>query len=205
MIGRSSTSSTSLARRSKRCVNAVSRKGWKRRWGRRQRSRDRAPVLDGEGETQLVAIACSEPPGGRARWTLHLLADELKRRKIVHTISHETVRKMLKKTRSSRGANRCGTFRPSRDAAFVCAMEQVLGVYTRPYDAAHPVICMDETTKQCAREVRTPLPTVPGHPARYDAEYERNGVGHLLICRVGGGAPWGWPPSAAQTARTVFP
>ena len=60
-------------------------------------------------------------------------------------------------------------------------MEQVLGVYTRPYDAAHPVICMDETTKQCVREVRTPLPTVPGHPARYDAEYERNGVGHLLM------------------------
>ena len=94
---------------------------------------------------------------------------------------------------------------PQQDAAFVCAMEQVLGVYTRPYDAAHPVICMDETTKQCVREVRTPLPALPGHPARHDAEYERNGVGHLLMCRVGGGAPWGWPPSAAQTARTVFP
>ena len=70
---------------------------------------------------------------------------------------------------------------PQHDAAFVCAMEQVLGVYTRPYDAAHPVICMDETTKQCVREVRTPLPMLPGHPARYDAEYERNGVGHLLM------------------------
>ena len=70
---------------------------------------------------------------------------------------------------------------PQQDAAFVCAMEQVLGVYTPPYDAAHPVICMDETTKQCAREVRTPLPALPGHPARYDAEYERNGVGHLLM------------------------
>ena len=63
----------------------------------------------------------------------------------------------------------------------MCAMEQVLGVYTRPYDAAHPVICMDETAKQCVREVRTPLPPLPGHPARYDAEYERNGVGHLLM------------------------
>ena len=60
-------------------------------------------------------------------------------------------------------------------------MEQVLGVYTRPHDSAHPVICMDETTKQCTREVRAPLPALPGHPARYDAEYERNGVGHLLI------------------------
>ena len=94
----------------KRCVE----EGLEEALGRRQRSRDRAPVLDGEGEAQLVAIACGEPPDGRARWTLHLLADELKRRKIVHTISHETVRKVLKKTTSSRGANRCGAFRPSR-------------------------------------------------------------------------------------------
>ena len=94
----------------KRCVE----EGLEAALGRRQRSRDRAPVLDGEGEAQLVAIACSEPPDGRARWTLHLLVDELKRRKIVQTLSHETVRKVLKKTRSSPDARRCGAFRPSR-------------------------------------------------------------------------------------------
>ena len=60
-------------------------------------------------------------------------------------------------------------------------MEEVLAVYTRAYDRANPVICMDETRKQCVRETRVPLPAVPGHPARYDAEYERNGVGHLLL------------------------
>ena len=100
-----------------RCIIGRSRcveEGLEAALGRRQRSRDRAPVLDGEGEAQLVAIACSEPPDGRARWTLHLLADELKHRKVVHTISHETVRKVLKKTRLSRGARRCGAFRPSR-------------------------------------------------------------------------------------------
>ena len=63
----------------------------------------------------------------------------------------------------------------------MCAMEQVLAVYTRPHDPTHPVICMDETRKQCVRETRLPLPAVPGQPARYDAEYERNGVGHLLL------------------------
>ena len=63
----------------------------------------------------------------------------------------------------------------------MCAMEQVLAVYTRPHDPAYPVICMDETRKQCVRETRLPLPAVPGQPARYDAEYERNGVGHLLL------------------------
>ena len=82
--------------------------------GRRKRSRERTAVLDGEGEARLIAIACSDPPAGRARWTLHLLCDELKRRRIVRSISHETVRKVLKKTRSSRGDTRCGASRPRR-------------------------------------------------------------------------------------------
>ena len=85
-----------------RCVE----EGLEAALGRHQRSRDRAPVLDGEGEAQLVAIACSEPPEGRARWTLHLLVDALKRRKIVQTISHETVRKVLKKKRDQAVAPR---------------------------------------------------------------------------------------------------
>ena len=70
---------------------------------------------------------------------------------------------------------------PQQNAAFVCAMENVLEVYTRPYDASHPVICMDESSKQCVQEIRPPQGMRPGQVARYDAEYERNGVGHLLI------------------------
>ena len=70
---------------------------------------------------------------------------------------------------------------PQENAAFVCAMENVLEVYTRPYDASYPVICMDESSKQCAQEVRPPQGMRPGHAARYDAEYQRNGVGHLLM------------------------
>jgi len=60
-------------------------------------------------------------------------------------------------------------------------MEQVLEVYKRAYDARLPVVCMDETTKQCTREVRAPIKAKPGYPERYDVEYERNGVGHLLL------------------------
>ena len=60
-------------------------------------------------------------------------------------------------------------------------MENVLEVYTRPYDASYPVICMDESSKQCVQEIRPPQGMRPGHAARYDAEYERNGVGHLLM------------------------
>ena len=60
-------------------------------------------------------------------------------------------------------------------------MEQVLHVYTRAHDRRYPVICMDETTKQCVKETRPPQPPAPACPARYDAEYERNGVAHLLL------------------------
>jgi transposase len=58
--------------------------------------------LDGEQEARLLAIACSTPPEGRARWTLRLLADKMVELEVVESISYETVRRALKKTRSSR-------------------------------------------------------------------------------------------------------
>jgi transposase len=58
--------------------------------------------LDGEQEARLLAIACSTPPEGRARWTLRLLADKMVELEVVESISYETVRRTLKKTRSSR-------------------------------------------------------------------------------------------------------
>lgn len=60
-------------------------------------------------------------------------------------------------------------------------MEQVLAVYQRSYDARYPVVCMDESSKQCVKETRQVLPMRPGQPERYDAEYERNGVAHLFM------------------------
>ena len=60
-------------------------------------------ALDGAAEAHLVALACSAPPAGRARWTLRLLAGELVRLEVVEAVSHETVRRTLKKTNSSPG------------------------------------------------------------------------------------------------------
>lgn len=57
--------------------------------------------LDGEGEARLIAIACSQPPEGRDRWTLQMLADELVRLEVVDSISPQTVMRTLKKTNSS--------------------------------------------------------------------------------------------------------
>jgi transposase len=54
--------------------------------------------LDGEQEARLIALACSNPPPGRARWSLRLLADKLVELEIVDTVSYQTVRRTLKKT-----------------------------------------------------------------------------------------------------------
>lgn len=58
--------------------------------------------LDGEQEAKLIALACSTPPVERGRWTLRLLAGRMVELQHVDTLSHETVRQTLKKTRSSR-------------------------------------------------------------------------------------------------------
>jgi transposase len=60
------------------------------------------PKFDGEQEARLIALACSKAPDGRERWSLRLLADRAVELKIVDSTSHETVRQVLSKTRSSR-------------------------------------------------------------------------------------------------------
>lgn len=66
-----------------------------------QPSRER--TLDGRAEAYLIALACTPPPQERTRWTVQLLADKLVELQIVEAISDETVRRVLKKTYSSRG------------------------------------------------------------------------------------------------------
>jgi hypothetical protein len=70
---------------------------------RRTSTQPRRRKLDGEQEARLIAVACSAPPAGRAKWTLQLLADKLVELKIVDSISNDCVRKTLKKTTFNRG------------------------------------------------------------------------------------------------------
>jgi DDE superfamily endonuclease len=60
-------------------------------------------------------------------------------------------------------------------------MEDVLEVYQRPHDPEYPLVCLDETSKQLIAETRVPIPAKPGHPARQDYEYERNGTANLFM------------------------
>ena len=92
------TSSTTVERTRKRFVEGGLEKALNEdpRPGQRRK-------LDGRGEAHLIALACSQAPAGHSHWTLRLLADELVELGVVESISHETVRQTLKKTRSSPG------------------------------------------------------------------------------------------------------
>jgi hypothetical protein len=70
---------------------------------------------------------------------------------------------------------------PHANADFVCAMEDVLEVYQRPYDPRRPQVCFDEGSKQLIGEVTPALPPQPGQPAREDYEYVRNGTANLFM------------------------
>jgi len=63
---------------------------------------------DGDFEAHLVALSCSDPPEGFARWSLRLLADKVVELDYIDSISHETIRRVLKKTKSNRGGKRDG-------------------------------------------------------------------------------------------------
>ena len=70
---------------------------------------------------------------------------------------------------------------PKCNAEFVCAMENVLSVYTRPFDANHPVVCFDEKSKQLVEEVCKPIPAAAGRAECHDYEYVRNGTANLFM------------------------
>ena len=70
---------------------------------------------------------------------------------------------------------------PKQNAAFVCAMENVLEVYCRPYDPKRPVVCFDEKSKQLVGEICKPIPAQPGEVERCDYEYVRNGTANLFM------------------------
>ena len=67
------------------------------------------------------------------------------------------------------------------DGEFVAHMEDVIETYEKPYDPAHPVVCMDEQPVQLVRETRTPLAATKTRPKRVDYEYERAGTANIFM------------------------
>ena len=148
---------------------------------RHQPHTPRLRKLDGEQEARLIALVCSQPEEGQERWTLQLLADKLVQLHLVESISRETVRQVLQHNELKPWLNKQWCIPPKSNAEFACQMEEVLEVYTRPYDERRPQVCIDETSKQLISETRVPLPMQPGQPECCDYEYEREGTCNLFV------------------------
>ena len=141
----------------------------------------REVIFDGVFEARLVALACSQAPPGRKRWTLRLLAEKVVELGWVERVSVMTVQRTLKKNQLQPHRKKYWRIPPRGSAAFVACMEDVLEVYARAYHPRRPVVCMDETHKQLIGEVREPLPVEPGQPERIEHEYVRNGVAQIFL------------------------
>jgi transposase len=139
-----------------------------------------ARKLSGKETALLVATACSNPPEGRKRWTLELLADAMVRLTEHETLSRETVRRRLAED-DLKPWQRDMWCIPHVDGTYVARMEDVLDLYAEEADPKHPVICFDESPTQLIGEVRQPIPAAPGQPERYDCEYRRNGTDNLFV------------------------
>ena len=139
-----------------------------------------ARKLSGPEEALLVATACANPPEGRARWTLELLAGEIVRLTQHDSLSRDTVRRRLAENDLKPWREKMWCI-PHIDGEFVARMEDVLDLYAEPPDPKCPVVCLDESPLQLIGEVREPVPAAPGRPVRYDYEYRRCGTVNLFV------------------------
>ncbi len=139
-----------------------------------------ARKLSGKETALLVATACSNPPQGRKRWTLDLLAGEMVRLTEHEALSRETVRGRLAEDDLKPWRRHMWCI-PQIDGEYVARMEDVLDLYAEPANPKRPVVCFDESPTQLISETRVPIPTTPGQPERYDCEYRRNGTANLFV------------------------
>lgn len=161
-----------------------------------RRTRINAPILSkitGDFEAQVIATALSPAPKGRARWTLRLLAEHCMDKQYIVTISHACIGEMLNTNQVKPHLSDYWCIPKENDAAFVSCMEDVLGIYQKPYNPNIPVLCMDEKPIQFLDETRkrigakplrvdpeTNLPK-PGTNEKIDSEYVRCGHGSIFI------------------------
>jgi transposase len=138
-----------------------------------------ARKLSDKENALLVATACSNPPAGRARWTLALLAGEMVRLTAHDSLSRETVRRRLAENELKPWRQKMWCV-PKIDGEYVARMEDVLDLYAEPADPQHPVVCIDESPIQLIGETRQPLPAAPGRLERVDYEYRRCGTVNLF-------------------------
>ena len=131
-------------------------------------------------DATLIALACTNPPEGQAKWTLRLLAGALVEKTDLSSMSHESVRRRLKENELKPWQHKMWCI-PQLDLEYVARMEDLLDLYAEPPDAKRPVVCFDETPRQLIGETRVPIEAKPGRKKRFDYEYKRNGTANMFV------------------------
>ena len=133
------------------------------------------PRLSPKQNAHIIAMACSDPPSGRARWTVQLLLEIAKKTKVVMKVERETIRNLLENHAIKPWREKMWCV-AKLDKEYIQRMEDVLALYEKPYDPNYPVVCLDEKPVQLLSEPYKTIPGKPGRVSRRDHEYKREGV-----------------------------
>jgi len=138
-----------------------------------------AALLDAPQRQHIIALACSQPPAGRARCTVRLLAEEAVKRKMVPRVGRETIRVLLESHELKPWREKMWCV-AKLDEEYIARMEEVLAVYEKPLSEQEPVVCVDEKPVVLHQEVRPAVAMQPGRGARRDNEYRRCGTANVF-------------------------
>lgn len=139
-----------------------------------------ASKITGDVEAHLIALACHTPPEGYCKWSLRLLSERMVQMNYIDEISHTTVGAVLRKNHLKPHLVEEWCIPEEQSADFVACMEDVLEVYSRPYDEKYPVVCMDEKPLQLLGEARKGHRKSNGAMIQ-DSEYVRNGTCSIFL------------------------
>ena len=136
--------------------------------------------ITGEVEAHVIAMACHNPSEGYYRWTLRLLSERMVQMNYIDKISHTTVGKILKENSLKPHLVEEWCIPKEQSADFAACIEDVLEVYSRPYDERFPVVCMDEKPLQLLADARQGRRKKNGALIQ-DSEYVRNGTCSIFL------------------------
>lgn len=138
--------------------------------------------FDDRDKSNIVALVCTEPPEGFARWTLELISEEAVKRKLVRSISTSKVQIILKEHDLKPWREKMWCI-PEFNEEYIERMEDVLKVYEKDYNPKRPVVCIDEKPVALMDDKRDPVPSAPGKIRKKDYEYKRGGSANVF-CAV---------------------
>lgn len=149
--------------------------------GKREDTPPTPEPLDGKRDAEVIALRLGPLPEGYSAWSLLLLARRVVELGIADSNSQETDSRTQVENVVRGRELQYWVIPPDADAEFAAAMEGVLATYARPYDAQHPVLCVNDQLVQLVRKTRTPVEATAGHPQRVAYEYERAGTAAVFL------------------------